>query len=605
MNRSPWLLLAFALVGASAAPTPLVAGSVRDTAGRAIAGATVWATDDAGRTVSTSTADDGTFALEASGVRVVRVGCRFCQTTSAGVGPDGIAIVVVKRYDALAFSGPTSDDLADLPYARVESALSLTPFTVLENSRSPVPGPQLSDRVVSNGGLVVDAGIPQYDIVTGASPFLVVPDRYVQSASVLPQSDGYAYGGLAEDGTYSLDPSAEGDDANAAVGAGASARAGAERGAFAASAGGSSDAAAQRRRIDASFSPSSGTFVLSALASDADTSYGDASGAGASFVGVRASAQRTQTFTTRVDAYADRGTYDASYESLQSASAWSDVGGTVLVHSNAAVAPFASFGIRNSAGSYAAPPGGGPSFAATLTQAQEIVGVRAANAIVDATAAFGGYNLAYSGGAYGRNLGATAYAATPLVRVRLTPVRHWSLEVSSTGGFRLPDFAQRYGSGGLPNFTAFDRDATDETTFEYTDDARVRVDATALVRNTTGFDTGRAASLGGSVAWQVVPTISLRAWWMHVTPNERIYGYGSRVLYPQGASVGSLWLTYANASNLSVNVVWRQDLLNYRPYAQLDASIAGPLAPRLRWYVGTERPLGVGELEAGLRFTGN
>jgi hypothetical protein len=124
------------------------------------------------------------------------------------------------------------------------------------------------------------------------------------------------------------------------------------------------------------------------------------------------------------------------------------------------------------------------------------------------------------------------------------------------------------------------------------------------VRNTIGPDQGRVASIGGSAAWQIAPAISVRAWWLHETPTLQTYVYNpSTVLQPQSTDVGSLWLAYANPSGLTADAIWRRDVLNGGPDAHLDASVAGQLAPRLRWFVGTERYLGTRQIEGGIRFS--
>lgn len=603
MNRSPWLLLlALAFLGAAPAPTPLVTGSVRDASGRAIEGAAVSARDAAGLEVRTTTDADGTFVLEADGVRSVTVACRFCRTLSVRVGDDGTAIAVVKRYDALAFEGATREDLARLPYAHVASSLALTPFTILQNSTGWLPGAQLSDRIAANGGLVVNGSVPQYDIVAGMSPFFAIPDRYVQNADVMPRTEGFIYGNLADNGTFVLDPRSEGTDAAVSVGgAGAASRAGMSNDALAASAGASADALQQQRQADAQYAFGPGE-ELDVVANDGRRSDTPTRRTDASFVGVSASAERTQAFTMRVQGYADRGSYSEHYSAGSDDSGWSDAGGSVLLASNAAVAPFASFGVRNSAGFYAASFPNELPFAGDVTQSHEIFGMHASARAFDVTAAFGGYDIAYAGGAYGKHRLA-AYGATPLLHARWTPGAHWSVDVATSGGFSLPTLSQEYGSG-VVGYRGIDRDATDESTLEYTDASRIRAAATAVVRNTNGPDRGRVAGLGGSAAWQIAPTISVRAWWLHETPTAQTYVYNvSRVLQARGANVGSLWLAYASPLGLTADAIWRQDVLNGVPDAHLDASVAGPLAPRVRWFVGTERYLGVRQLDLGLRLS--
>ncbi len=63
---------------------------------------------------------------------------------------------------------PRPADLQNLPYAHVESAIALRPFTLLAQKSAAYPGPTLSDRgLSSSGSLLIDDGAPNYDIVAG------------------------------------------------------------------------------------------------------------------------------------------------------------------------------------------------------------------------------------------------------------------------------------------------------------------------------------------------------------------------------------------------------------------------------------------------------
>lgn len=602
VNRS--LVLALVLLGAAPAATPLVTGSVRDTSGQAIVGALVSGRGADGTVAGTTTAADGTFALRAAGVEQVEIRCRFCMKAQAPVAADGTAIVIVRRFGALASDAPTRADIANLPYAHVESDITLRPFAILENSTDLAPGPQLSDRVAQRGGgLVVDAGLPAYDIATGLSPFLTIPDRYTQSVASVPQSGSFRYGDLADDGTFVLDPRSEGSDASVTTGDGTALRAGNAGDGLAISGGLSNSASERRSRVDAQYATAipQGTVLASVLASDGSSLAGSSALSGA-FTGATASVERTQGFTERFDAYADRGSYVLHYDDSGFDSSWSDSGAAVTLHANATIAPFAQFGVRSSAGSYAGAPPNVPNIAATLTQAQEILGVHASAKTYDVLVALGGYDAAYAGGSYGRKSEAAANAGTPLVRVRFTLGDRWSLDVSTGESFRLPTFTQNYNSVAMPTNLQLDRDSTLATTVGYTDASRVSLEATALVRNTNGFDTGRITSVGGSLAWQIAPALSVRAWWLRETPDQ--YAETTSALLgaaPQATGVGSLWLSY-DAGHLRVDAIWRQDLLNYLPDAHLDASVSGPFDARMRWFIGTERLLGVHHVDAGLRF---
>ena len=601
MNRSAIFTLAFCLIGATAAPTALITGSIRDQYGAPIAGATVSLPGGPG---SATTAADGTFALGTGGSRV-RIRCRFCSPTDAPVAADGTVVAIVRRYAALTQSGPSRDDIAALPYAHIESAISLTPFVQLNDARTILPGPQLSDRGSQRGGgLVLDAGVPNYDVVANVSPFSTIPQHYIKSATALPQSDAYLYGDLADGGTYALDPASESRDAFVTSGADAALRLGIANATSSFSAGISNNRLERRMRADGSLllPIADGTFGLDATVSDGRTLPDEYDELYSSYGAAHASYERTRAFTLRVDAYGDRGTYKAASRSVPVLAGWSDAGGSATVRSNAPIAPFATFAVRSSTGFYDAQGFGIARFGASLLQAQMTGGVHAGGKGYDVLAAFGSYDAAYNGGVYGLAFPATAQMTAPVLRVRLTPNERWAFTVGTSGGFDLPTLLGRY-SIEAPYPTVYvDRDATNEATVEYDDGARVRVAATGLQRNVRGMDNGRIGSAGLSIAWQISPAIAVRSWWMRSTPDLTTrpgFRFGAR---PLAADTGSVWLTYENPNALRFDAIWRQDLLDFRPDAHLDASISGPLSPKLRWFVGSERRHAARYTDIGLRF---
>jgi len=601
VNRSAVFLLAFCLIGATPAPAALITGSVRDQHGAPIAGALV---SIPGRPGSVRTDPDGTFALAAEGDRV-EIRCRFCRPASAPVAADGTVVAIVRRYAALTRTGPSSDDIAALPYAHIESALALTPFVQLEDSRTAVPGPQLSDRGSQRGGgLILDAGVPNYDVVSNVSPFLTIPQRYIQDATAVPASDAYLYGDLADGGTFALDAASESRDALATGGSDGAIRLGVSNAISSISAGLSRDQVERRERIDGSLlvPVPDGTVGLQATASDGRTTPYETNEIYANYAAAHASYERTRAFALRVDAYGDRGAYDAASQGFPLRAEWSDAGASATVRSDAAVAPFATFGVRSSTGYYDAERFGIARFGATLAQAQMSGGVHASGAWYDVVAAFGAYDASYAGGVYGLDFRQGAQMTAPLLRVRVDPDGRWSLTASTSGGFVLPTLLARYSIEPPYGVVYVDRDVTHEATVEYTDGARLRIAVTGLQRYVRGMDTGRVGSMGASVAWQLAPEISVRASYLRSSPSFSSHQgvrFGAR---PLPATTGSVWLTYDLTDALRFDAIWRQDLVDYRPDAHLDASISAPLAHDLRWFVGSERRLGVRYTDVGLRF---
>jgi hypothetical protein len=574
---------------------------VRDQSGAPIQGAEV----EMGTTVG-YTAADGTFALEAAREASISIRCRFCQPTVATVAADGTVVAIVRRYTALLQIGPSRDDIAALPYAYVESDLALTPFVQLNDSASILPGPQLSDRGSQRGGgMLLDAGVPNYDVVANVSSFDTIPQHYIQAASAAPQSEGYRYGDLADGGIYAIDAASEYRDAFASTGADAALRVGTSNDTSSISAGLSNNREERRERADGSLRLPAfdGTFGLDATISSGRTQPDEYDELWASYAAAHASFERTRTFTLRADAYVDRGTYYAETDEEPLRAEWSDAGASATVQSNAVVAPFATLAVRSSTGFYDAEEFGIARFGASVGQAQLSGGVRASGTWYDALAAIGSYDAAYNGGVYGLNFPGNAHMTAPVVRLHLHPGERWSLTASASGGFLLPTLLDRYSIEPPYETVGVDRDATHEATLSYDDGSRIQVSLTGLQRNVSGVDSGSVASAGASFAWQIAPAISVRSWWMRSTPNLVTTQYGTIFgVHPRAANTGSVWLTYENPGALRLDAIWRQDLIDFVPDAHWDASLSGPFARNLRWYVGSERRLGVRYTDVGLRF---
>ncbi len=196
----------------------MVVGSVRDQHGAAIVGAIVTGQTLQGARTTTTTDAGGTFALHANGIVSVLITCRYCRSARVEVKPDEPIVLIMRRYDALADDSPTPSDLENLPYAHVESSIALHPFTLLAQSSEPYPGSSLSDRGLSpSGSLLIDDGAPNYDIVDGQSPYVLIPARYEQSGVLEDASNAYAYGDQAAGGIVELDPFKSGSNSEVAI----------------------------------------------------------------------------------------------------------------------------------------------------------------------------------------------------------------------------------------------------------------------------------------------------------------------------------------------------------------------------------------------------
>jgi hypothetical protein len=603
VNRAVSLTLALALLGAS--PAPLVAGSVRDQHGVPIAGAVVAAQSTTGR-VQTQTNADGTFVLEGDGITSVAIRCRYCSPSRAVVASDGTVTAIVHRYDALVNRGPSADDTASLPYARIESVAALTPFTVLENSRTVLPGPQISSKVIDpGGGLLVDGGIPSYDITSGISPYLTIPYAYASSVAVTGPGTNQGYGDRADGGTVFVQSPTAGSDALANFGSSDAVRAALGGNTQSVSAGYSYDSQDRRLRADADMGnelPGGSSWDVHLTTQGNPLTVEDGDSIASGFSGARASYRLDRPEQLSVDAVLDRGSYDYADPALGIGAAWTDAGLSAGLSPQSGNGIFATVSARSSSGFYASNVL--PKVAAHLDSESASAGEEVQTPSLDITAGISAYRIAYSGGDYGENYPASTTFAAPQVRAVIAPPGSVvSITLSSSEGYDAPTLLERYAFPEATNDTGLDRNETDEAEFTYGDDARVTASLFALTRKTVGLTDGFANSLGTSVGWQVGPRVSLRAWWMHG-------GIGQTFLHPvlqigappHPSDVGAAWLSYELPGGLRTDVIWRRDLIDWQPDEHVDASVSGPLQKGLRWFAGTERWLFARSIEAGLRF---
>ncbi len=589
----------------AAAQAPLVVGSVRDQHGAPIRGATVLAVGP-GVAASAGTDAAGTFALAAAGIRAVTVVCRFCQSATVAVTPGEPLVAIVRRYDALLHESPSPSDLANLPYAHVEEAVALKPFALLQQSTAPVPGSALADRgLLPSNALLVDANVPNYDVVFGVSPYSVIPAQYETSAGIAPPSDAFLYGDRAGSGIVTLSPF-EGDGADAALallGHDAIARVQTGSNGTYVAAGTSSDAQESRQRADAQLTmplSSNETIVVNggseqgrAFDSPDGTFASNFAFGNASFDDVQPSADLHASFQ------ADRGGYGAQpYRSL--ADVWSDVGFDAGVRTNGEVAAFADASTRLSTGTYAASYA--TAFGAQLRQNRFDAGVDVVTPDLDATAGVGWFGAGYSGGAAGSASLTYARLATPSLAMTLFPQGKWSAALSASGSFDLPTLWQQYGWDDDYATLAYDRSSLYAATLSYTDGARVRVSAEAASQRVRGYFNGIVTSDGFALDWQAAPNLSVRAWTMFVS---NAIGATEQAPYAPSASpaVDALWLTYENGGALRVDAIYRRDVLDGAPFFHFDGDVSGPISPRLRWYAGAEDRQRVTAIDAGVRFS--
>ncbi|HET9096391.1 MAG TPA: carboxypeptidase-like regulatory domain-containing protein [Candidatus Baltobacteraceae bacterium] len=583
----------------AAAPAPLVVGSVRDQYGAPIAGARVSAGDNV-----TTTDALGTFALSAAHVQSVAITCAYCERLTVAVVEGEPVIALVRRYDALAQEAPTDRDVESVPYGRAESIASLRPFTVLENSSRPLPGPQLSDRASSSrGALVLDDGIPAYDVTSNQSAFVAFPDYALQHVSWLPPSDAFAYGDLAGGGTLLAQThSADRWTGVLAAGSTGALRAGVTTDDTAWSAAASRDPDDQRVRGDGFVRIPLGDDAFSVTAVASQDRYAPGSQhLDTSQSGVRLSYEAMRETRVNFSLVADGGGYDGADRRLAYSAKWSDVQAQAGVATNARIQFFTDAGARTSSGSYAA---GAPisRTSGIITQARIDMGARTAGDRYSARIGVGAFDFAYSGGAAGAHTSLTGGMLAPGFAGTYAFDPHWSLQLHAGESFALPTILEAFVYPQDTPELEIDRNALLIETLNYGDLRRFRAAATVMSERVTGLDRGTIHSAGVSAEWQIAPTLSLRAWLLRendfTRPYEPVYRFGAQA---RPATVGSYWLTYESAG-LRIDAIYRRDLLDYAVDPHFDASISAPVGGGLRIFAATQRRAGTRGLAIGLRM---
>jgi hypothetical protein len=590
----PALLLALA-----AAPAPLVVGSVRDQEGAPIPGASV-----ASGSFRTTTAPDGTFALEASGVRFLRITCAYCKPVVVGVASSEPVVAIVQRYRALSEASPSAHDLRSLPYSRAESAISLRPFIVLTDSRAFLPGARLSDRAASaQGGAIVDNSIPDYDIAANVSMLPVIPSFDLRSADAFSPGQTLYTGDQSAGGVFFLnDLPAQGSDASLIGGSDYSARRGvftpAAAYALSASAGKSESSARAAAQLHL---PAGGDSLdLSILGARAGLTRSDVFSREA-IQGFRAQYQRVRDTVLQVTLAADRAGYDTSFASAPLSSVWSDLIGDLTVSSQTPIQIFGDFGVRQSTGRYNADRFH-LNIAGSVSQTHIDTGLQTSGEGYSARATIGAYTIAYNGGTSGTPLPLQAQALVPSVYGSFALSNEWNIELYAGSSFRLPTLLEAYGT--VPDTDLhIDRYAELTQTLTYSDLNRIKISMTYMSERLSSLDAGTVHAAGASVAWQIAPELSLRAWtmWFNDTtqPYEAILRFGRDAA---SGTPGSLWLTYENPAGFRIDTIYRSDFLDALPVRHVDASISAPLRGGLRWFLGTERLQDARSIDAGIKF---
>jgi hypothetical protein len=599
------LLCELSVLPANAAVT-LVVGSVRDQHGSAIPGAFVTGIRPSGP-VSASTDTSGTFALQADGVSSVEIRCRYCATATFPVRAGEPVVAIIRRYDALESDSPSPNDLANLPYAHVESAMALRPFTLLAQTTSIFPGSTISDRgLAANGSLLVDNGAANYDIVAGLSPYGAIPAGYEQAGEIESASNAFQYGDQAGGGTVFLHPfSANNDAQTALIGGDAIVRAQIGSDTSALAIGSFTNSAESRQRTDATLAvPMAGDGVSLQINGGAEQGR-EYSSPGSwladEFTFADSTFADNRLANLQVTTAIDRGGYVATFGSTPYDTVWSDNSFDASVHSNGPLQLFADAGTRYSTGYYDTPAAYVP-IAASLRASRADAGFTSSGSWYAVMGGAGMFWIDYTGGASGSQPVSAAFA-TPSLQATLFPKSRWSLDMDGSGSFSLPTFLQQYQNPGDDTTVDFTRNSLFAGALNYTDDARLRLSFEGATQSVRGSSFGTVTSAGLSATWQIAPAISLRAWGMHVTDTAESYSGGIEPYGGIAPSTGALWTTYDNNGALRLDAIYRRDLLNNAPFYHVDGDVSGPVSRQLRWYAGAEDRLRVRYLDVGLRFS--
>lgn len=602
-------LLVATVMEPASAQTPLTVGSVRDQRGEPLPGAEISGLRVGAAAVRGVTDGAGTFALEGAGIVAVTVVCRFCAPARATVTPGQPVTIIVRRYQALLSDAPTSDDLTNLPYARVESAIALRPFTLLTQTSTAYPGAGVSDRGLSpSGSLLIDDGNPVYDIAAGSSPYAFIPAHFESGVSVVSASQAYTYGDRAGGGTVVASPFGDQDGAFVAGGSDVIARAQAGTGDFGVALATFSNDDESRQRGDVSATvPLGGDRALSiAAGSEQGRSFSPASPFGGSYSFADATYTDARLANLYLTATTDRGNDAFTVSQYAAQTVWSDAAVAAGVRSNGTVAVFADIGARTSSGTYASYEYdyGLPAIGANFQELRSDAGLTTGNNDYKVVAGVGAFSLQYGDGAGEPALKSSLLL--PSLQAQIFPNGRFGGTVEAATSFTLPTFGAVYGNDFLPpDVLNVQRNAMQGVTFDYTDAARLRLSLEEATERIAGSSFGTITSAGLAAAWQIAPFLSLRAWTMHVsdTVPEVPTSLGTYPVAP-APTENATWLTYDAGGGLRVDAIYRRDLLDGAPFYHTDGDISGAIAGELRWYAGVEDRLRRTFLDVGLRIGG-
>lgn len=546
-----WLVLATP----PALADSLVTGIVRDAHGASITGAAVTGFDRGGAAISHAITDaDGTFALDSAHAPArVRIACRFCRTLTIAVVQDEPVVAIVRRYDALLSDGPSAADIMALPYTQIENALALRPFEVLRLGLGLPNDRSLSDRGLDNNALVLDGDAPTYDIASYLPTALAtMPAHSGNVATFEPSSSAYQYGAYATGGLIAISR----DPANVEQGAWGSASAyrlsaGAPN--LGVSLGSDSDDYTQRERIVASGNAGSAGGIVDAQLStsravtDLPLSTYDLSESSAT-VGFTEQFERVRFRFSAADAFGTQGFF-------ANTTAWNDAALNASAAARFGVVDVDAGAVYSNNSNYVDPTETAINFGQATVFAHAHVPGRTSFDV-------GVAHTKYDTEAGNRDVTLPSLMAVQSLGDFVVTAGY------STSLVRISEY-------GAPYLAALA-----EAHLAYSDGQRIRAEIQTYGQGTNAAGSHPMSGTGVSLAYQITPTTTIRAWTLRLYNDDNAYAGVQDLPYVSG---DSLWITHQNG-RFRLDAVYRRTAAQNFPVVQtrrgLDGDVYFPLTAR-------------------------
>jgi hypothetical protein len=580
---------------AAGAATGLLVGSVRDTEGNALAGASVTARDSRGTVVGHDrTAANGTFAIVPDGTAVeLDVTCTYCRSEHVSAGANTNFAIVVLRYTALAGGVPSGGDLQALPYVRPADVLGLIPYAL------PAPsGNDVSDRGLQRGhGLILDGGAPVYDISTGESALIDFPGRYMQQIDAISADQAFRYGSYAGGGTFALDQLGDTTLLSGDSGEPSTLALEPRFGVLAPAAGLSDEDGFVQRRADLDVATPFAGGALRAGITEADSAA--TPGPFDAYRNIQIA--RVSYATESRNYISSLGATTAAWNETDGLANASETGGSDTSFSARLERPN---GIDVAAGaSFTAQTGyDETSTNAALLSGRVTTGTAYLEAHGDARAVGFFAGLGLSNVTQHDSFDSITKSGSELVLLPSLEVHAnsglFGLSAGLSNSLRAPTLLEVEAA----NSDALERGNLLDATLSYDDRARLRLEATVFQEYLQGASAQRTLGLGGSLVWQIAPRLSLRFWTLN--DSQQLFTGPNAYLPPMTpAPLGRqvLWTTYQAPAGIRFDAILQRNVTNGSQLS-LDGDVVVPLTARLNLVAGTSRPNGKRSYSAGLRL---